>query len=80
MGTKELQVGSKKHKQIEFIAEKFSVGETIETLHVMMKEVTKKDINPATVNAACNCVQQLNNTLNSVINAARYLDEKAMDQ
>jgi len=43
----------------------------------MMKEVTKNEINPDSVNAACNCVQNLNNTIKTAIQAARYLsDEK----
>jgi len=41
-----------------------------------MEEVTKDEINPRTVNAACNCVQNLNSTIDMAIKAARYLSEK----
>lgn len=59
------------------ISDRFGVVETVRTLQHMMKEVTKKEINPDSVNAACNCVQNLNNTIKTAIQAARYLsDEK----
>lgn len=41
-----------------------------------MKEVTKKEITADTVNAACNCVQNLNLTIKTAIQAAKYLSEK----
>ena len=74
MGDKELQVISKQ-KQIEYINEKFNLTKTVEQLHLMMKEVTKNEINPRTVNAACNCVAQLNQTIDMAIKAARFLSE-----
>jgi hypothetical protein len=58
------------------ISERFGVVDTVKTLQHMMKEVTKKDINADTVNAACNCVQNLNLTIKTAIQAARYLSEK----
>jgi hypothetical protein len=42
----------------------------------MMKDVTSKEVNAANVNAACNCISQLNNTLNTVISAAKFLKEE----
>ncbi len=62
--------------KIQFIDEKFRVGNTIEQLHSMMKEVTKEEITPATVSAACNCVARLNETINTAIQAARFLNER----
>lgn len=62
--------------KILFIDEKFKVGHTISHLHSMMKEVTKDEITPATVNAACNCVARLNETINTAIQAARFLNER----
>ena len=58
------------------ISERFGVVDTVKTLQHMMKEVTKKEINADTVNAACNCVQNINLTIKTAIQAARYLSEK----
>lgn len=63
-------------QKIQYIDDKFHVGETIGQLHQMMKEVTKHDITPSTVNAACNCVARLNETVNTAITAARFLNER----
>lgn len=62
--------------KIQFIDKKFQVGKTIDTLHKMMDEVTKDEINPSTVNAACNCVARLNETINTAIMAAKFLNER----
>lgn len=62
--------------KILFIDNQFKVSNTVEHLHSMMKDVTKKEINPATVNAACNCVARLNETINTAIQAARFLNER----
>ena len=63
-------------EKIKFIDTQFRVGESIEHLHTMMKSVTKDAINPATVNAACNCVARLNETINTAIQAAKFLNER----
>lgn len=63
-------------QKIQFIDDKFHVGQTIDQLHGMMKEVTKDSITPSTVNAACNCVARLNETINTAITAARFLNER----
>lgn len=76
-GARQVQVPQKSQEdKIHFIDEKFQVGSTITQLHHMMKEVTKQEINPATVNAACNCVARLNETINTAIQAARFLNER----
>lgn len=76
-GTRAVQVSHKSQEdKIVFIDEKFKVGNTISHLHKMMMEVTKDEINPTTVNAACNCVQSLNETINTAIQAARFLNER----
>lgn len=62
--------------KITFIDDKFKVGETITQLHSMMKDVTAKELTPNTVNAACNCVARLNETINTAIQAARFLNER----
>lgn len=65
-----------RRKDIEFVQENFNVKNTVEQLHKMMSEVTKDEINPRTVNAACNCVHALNQTIDMTIKAARFLNEK----
>lgn len=75
MGDKNLPVKTQEQK-LNHVNETFKITNTINQLHAMMKEVTKEEINPRTVNAACNCVQQLNNTIDMTIKAARYLGEK----
>jgi len=57
------------------ISERFGVVETVRALQTMMKEVTKSGIDPDSVNAACNCVQNLNLTIKTAIHAARFLRE-----
>ena len=63
-------------EKIQYIDESFHIGATINQLHHMMKTVTEEQINPATVNAACNCVARLNETINTAIQAARFLNER----
>ncbi|MBL7544292.1 MAG: helix-turn-helix transcriptional regulator [Bdellovibrionaceae bacterium] len=76
-GARQVQViGKSQEDKITFIDEKFRVGDTITTLHNMMKEVTKDEITPNTVNAACNCVARLNETINTAIQAAKFLNER----
>lgn len=76
-GARQVQVVQKSQEdKITFIDDKFKVGETITQLHSMMKDVTSKELTPATVNAACNCVARLNETINTAIQAARFLNER----
>jgi acyl-homoserine lactone acylase PvdQ len=63
-------------QKIEFIDSQFKVSEVVGQLHHMMKTVTKDQINPSTVNAACNCVARLNETINTTIAAARFLNDR----
>lgn len=66
-----------RRNDVEFVDEKFGISKTVNKLHSMMEEVTKNDINSRTVNAACNCINQLNATINTTIAAARFLRENA---
>jgi hypothetical protein len=76
-GSRQMQVVQKTQEdKINFIDSKFQVGNTITQLHQMMQQVTKEEFTPATVNAACNCVARLNETINTVIQAAKFLNEK----
>lgn len=62
-----------RRKDIEFIQDKFNIKNVVENLHKMMNEVTKEDFSAKNVNAACHCVQQLNETINTTIKASRFL-------
>lgn len=76
-GKNELKVKSTdRRSDIEFIQEKFNIKKTVEHLHLMMKEVTKEEFNAKNVNAACHCIHQLNETINTTIKAAGFLREK----
>lgn len=76
-GYRAVQVVKKSQEdKILFIDKNFKVGETIDHLHSMMKDVTKSELTPNTVNAACNCVARLNETINTAIQAARFLNER----
>lgn len=77
MGNTDVEVVDPKRRQaLSDINDRFGVVETVKTLQYMMKEVTKDKINADTVNAACNCVQNLNLTIKTAIQAAKYLSEK----
>lgn len=60
---------------VAFVVDRFRVGDTVDQLHIMMKEATKSDYSPNAINAACNCVARLNETINTVINAARFVSQ-----
>lgn len=73
-GKNEIKVTSNDRKgDVEFIQEKFNVKSAVEHLHKMMEEVTKDEFSAKNVNAACHCIQQLNDTINTTIKAARFL-------
>ncbi len=77
MGDKNVEViGTGQQLALREISDRFGVVETVKMLQGMMQEVTKKEITPDSVNAACNCVANLNNTIKTAIQAARYLSEK----
>jgi hypothetical protein len=77
MADKNVEVIDKgKQVALREISDRFGVVDTVRTLQHMMKEVTKKEITPDSVNAACNCVQNLNLTIKTAIQAARYLSDK----
>lgn len=69
-------ISSSKGLALRDISDRFGVVETVKSLQSMMNEVTKKEITADTVNAACNCVQNINLTIKTAIQAARYLSEK----
>ncbi len=67
---------SDRRSDIEFIQDRFKISDAVDQLHVMMKEVTKDEMSAKTVNAACHCIHQLNQTIDTAIKAARFLREK----
>jgi hypothetical protein len=74
--SKELEVADERRRALGDIDDKFGVAKTVGQLQKMMSEVTKDEINPQTVNAACNCVQNLNLTIKTAMQAARFLSGK----
>lgn len=61
---------------LESINDRFHVSDSVQHLQAMMTQVTQKDVNADTVNAACNCVSQINQTIKTVIAAAKFLSDK----
>ena len=64
--------------KINYVADKFSLGDTVNHLHKMMKSVTDKEITCDTVTAACMCVGKLNETIDTAIKAAKFLSDHEM--
>lgn len=80
MGNKDIAVvNTKQQTALSEIADRFGVVGTVKTLQHMMEKVTEKEISPDTVNAACNCVQNLNLTIKTAIQAARFLASQDED-
>ncbi len=76
-GHRTVQVVQKSQEdKVMFINQTFKVSEAIEHMHLLMKEVTKQELTPNTVNAACNCVARINETINTAIQAAKFLNER----
>jgi len=75
MGAKQsnMQIINQNNSSLDAIDQKFKVGEVINHLHSMMKGVTKDEMNPATVMAACQCVSKMNEVMNTTMDAARFL-------
>lgn len=72
----ELQPADERRLALRDIDDRFGVGSTVKQLQHMMSEVTKEKIDANTVNAACNCVQNLNLTIKTAMQAARFLSGK----
>ena len=73
MGKQSLE---KQEDKVIFIDKQFNVSETVNHLHKMMTSVTSKEMDAKNVNAACNCVARLNETIDTAIKAARFLSER----
>lgn len=77
MSTKDVAtIGTSKRDALIDINDRFGVGESVRQLQGLMKEVTKEKVTAETVNAACNCVQNINLTIKTAIQAAKFLAEK----
>lgn len=85
MANSELSVQSKnqvklpsvqdKKEDLKYINDTFKIGKVVNKLHDMMEEVTKNGFDAKNVNAACNCIGQLNQIINTTITAAKFLRE-----
>lgn len=77
MSGKNLEVINKKKSQaLSDISEKFGVVTTVQKLQYMMQQVTKDEFSVDSVNAACNCVQNINLTIKTAIQAAKFLADE----
>lgn len=63
----------KRQAAIKFVDGQFNVTGTVKHLQKLMTEVTKDRVTADTVNAACNCVQNLNLTIKTAIQASRFI-------
>jgi len=63
-------------EKVNFIDKQFMISETMNHLGFLMKEITKEKIDTNTVNAACNCIARMNETINTSIQAARFLNDR----
>lgn len=69
-------IGDAKRAALTDINDRFGVGASVKQLQKLMQEVTQKEVTADTVNAACNCVQNINLTIKTAIQAAKFLSEK----
>lgn len=69
-------LGDHKRMALSDINDRFGVGESVRQLQGLMREVTKEKVTADTVNAACNCVQNINLTIKTAIQAAKFLSEE----
>jgi len=63
----------RREDRVNYVVEKFKVEDTINQLNRMMVNVTSREMNAQNVNAACNCVARLNETIDTAIKAAKFL-------
>lgn len=68
--------GTTRHNSLRRIDTQFNVSGSIRTLQELMRSVTDKELSAETVNAACNCVSQINSTMKTAIMAAKYLSDR----
>ena len=75
MGDKNALVIGSGQEATQFADKNFKVSETISHLQHLMVNVTKKELNADTVNVACNYVQNLNLTIKTAIEAAKFIKQ-----
>ena len=63
-----------RRNNIEYVDKHFKISSTINKLHHLMEEVTKDEVSARTVNAACNCISQINQIINTTISAAKFIN------
>lgn len=77
MGKEIVATGSNsRRKALIDINERYAVGKSVEHLQHLMTQVTQKEITADTVNAACNCVAGINNTMKTAIAAAKFISDQ----
>ena len=58
------------------INDRFGVGDSVRHLRSLMGKVTEKEMSADTVNAACRCVGQINETIKVAIMAAQFMSKE----
>lgn len=72
----EREAGAVRNQALRYINDRYGVTDNVRVMRTLMVKVTEKDITAETVNAACNCVSSINETLRTAIAAARFLSDK----
>lgn len=63
-----------KRDNVKYIVDLFKIEETLSHLHTMMKEVCKHEVTANNVMAACTCVVRKNETIQTAIQAAKFIN------
>ena len=75
-GADEQAIINKRKETVEFINKNYHVSDTVNHLNKLMHDVTKEEVTADSVNAACNCVNSLNDTIRVAMQAARFVSGK----
>ena len=68
---------NQKRDNIEYVIKTFNVGHTVKQLqHMMDNVITEAGLTPQSIQSACNCVTRMNETINTALRAAEFLDRK----
>jgi len=79
MGSKDAISKSKtlnRQDAVGIISERFQLNKSVALLQKMSEQITAKEITVETVGAACDCISNLNNTIKTVIMAAKFISDE----
>lgn len=72
---RELEAVDSRRSALRDIDDRFQVGDSVRQLKHMMNRVTEKEMTADNVNAACNCISNINTTIKTAIAAAKFLSD-----